>query len=163
MSLLSSVKELLFGKKSGASITIFPEIKKFPPMPSVKSPAPPASEIRVDHSLEVEEKPKLTEPVEVLLKAMRERTETFCITLGHNLYNDLYKHSWDILDTKTNFKFTLKLRNISRDLFYSTESWMTEEDCSAIVDLIRKKNDGIHLGDKEERRLEIVALYKENT
>lgn len=95
----------------------------------VNKPIPPESEIRVDHSLEEKrtgefyfgvvepEKPELTEPVELLLKAMRERTETFCITLGHNPYNDLYSHSWDVLDTKTNFKFTLKIRNISRDLF----------------------------------------------
>lgn len=124
-----------------STATIFPEIKKYPPMPNVEPP-------EVDTT--VAQEPKLTHPVELIIEAMKERTETFSLTLENKPFNDIYDHAWVIVDNKTGFKFTLKVQSILRNLYYSTEPWMTPADCSAIIELIRKINNGLYLGDKEE-------------
>jgi hypothetical protein len=150
-------------EKLRSTATIFPKIKNYPPIPPVKLPL-----------RQGEEKPKLTEPVELIIKAMKDRPETFDIEYG----------AWemDLCGSKVLVKDTLTgLILRFREYYFRTDintpiivcvsdKWVTDEDAKAIKDQLKtiqkKKFDNESAAQKiaqEQQRLKVVEMYKGNS
>lgn len=174
-----------------STATLLPKVSTGLPMPNInppptypKPPAPPCPPKPVPTCTRVivegwgghkviedkPEKPKLTEPVELIIKAMKERPETF--EIGYTFWDTITRcRGITLKDTVTGL--TLRFRQSiwgHNESFKSMfDLWITEDDAKAIkeqLDAIQKKqqeNEKVAQDiAQEQQRLKVVEMYKEN-